>query len=82
MKLLSTTSPVLFGPNYLRFREAVELVSRKLAFPVTNEQELAEQLDRLIGNDELLKEIAEKCSTFMAENLGATQLVTEKVFNK
>jgi 3-deoxy-D-manno-octulosonic-acid transferase len=74
--------PVLFGPNYLRFREAVELVRRKLAFPVTNEQELAEQLDRLIGNDELLKEIAEKCSTFMAENLGATQLVTEKVFNK
>lgn len=73
--------PVLFGPNYLKFREAVELVQRGLAFSVINEQEVAKQLNMLIGNDKLLKEIAEKCRIFMAENVGATRLVLEKVFN-
>jgi 3-deoxy-D-manno-octulosonic-acid transferase len=73
--------PVLFGPHYLKFQEAVELVSRELAFPVRNGEELTRQLDRLIGDEELLKEIAGKCSTFMSENVGATRLVTEKVFN-
>ena len=73
--------PVLFGPNYLKFQEAVELVNRRLGFPVRSESELAEQLDRLIKNGKLLKEIAEKCSIFMSENVGATQLVIRKVFN-
>lgn len=74
--------PVLFGPRYLKFQEAVELVNRKLAFPVNNETELAEHLDRLIGDEKLLKEIAEKCHRFMSANVGATSLVVKKVFNK
>ncbi|MGD9557795.1 MAG: 3-deoxy-D-manno-octulosonic acid transferase [Mangrovibacterium sp.] len=73
--------PVLFGPNYLKFGEAVELVARKLAFPVNNTRELTGQLDHLIGNEPLLKEIAEKCEAFMAENVGATRKVCQKVFN-
>ncbi|HYQ58627.1 MAG TPA: glycosyltransferase N-terminal domain-containing protein, partial [Draconibacterium sp.] len=32
--------PVLFGPNYLKFKEAVELVNEKGAFPVENFSEL------------------------------------------
>ena len=70
--------PVLFGPGYLKFQEAVELVGRKLAFPVSDARQLAEQLNRLVGNEKLLKEIAEKCSIFMSENVGATQLVIKK----
>ncbi|MGD9930887.1 MAG: 3-deoxy-D-manno-octulosonic acid transferase [Mangrovibacterium sp.] len=73
--------PVLFGPNYLKFQEAVELVNRELAFPVTNANELTSQLDQLIGQDELRAGIAVGCRQFMSENIGATQLVLEKVFN-
>ncbi|MEL7588796.1 MAG: glycosyltransferase N-terminal domain-containing protein [Prolixibacteraceae bacterium] len=72
--------PVLFGPNYLKFQEAVELVRRKLAFPVSDEMQLREQLDRLLGNNRLLGEIAENCRSFMDENVGATRLVIEKSF--
>lgn len=72
--------PVLFGPNYLRFGEAVELVRRGVAFPVAGEHELAEQLDRLIGSENLRTEIAEKCGVFMAENVGATRRVMQNVF--
>ena len=74
--------PVLFGPNYLKFGEAVELVSRGLAFPVKGEQELIAQMNHLTENEIRLAEIAEKCRVFMTENVGATQLVVEKVFNK
>lgn len=74
--------PVLFGPNYLKFQEAVELVRRKVAFPVSNDAELTGQLNRLIANKVLLEEIAQECSLYMSANVGATQLVIEKVFNK
>lgn len=74
--------PVLFGPNYQRFQEAVELVKRELAFPVHNDRELTDQLDRLLGNEKLLEQIARQCGLFMSENVGATQQVVEKVFNK
>ncbi len=74
--------PVLFGPNYLKFQEAVELVSRNLAFPVKNGQELTGQLSRLFEDDLRREEISEGCRQFMSENLGATNLVLKKVFNK
>ncbi|WP_423129458.1 3-deoxy-D-manno-octulosonic acid transferase [Gaoshiqia sp. Z1-71] len=72
--------PVIFGPNYLRFQEAVELVRRELAFPVANAGELTSRLDRLISDENRLAEIARGCEQFMTENIGATQLVLSNVF--
>jgi 3-deoxy-D-manno-octulosonic-acid transferase len=73
--------PVLFGPNYLRFQEAVELVNRGLAFPVTSPGEVVQKLNELFGNPELRSEIARGCKQFMDENVGATQKIMQKVFN-
>ena len=72
--------PVLFGPNYLKFQEAVELVTRGIAFPVKNKKELAETLSNLIGDKTLMQKIGEKCSIFMNENIGATEKIMEKCF--
>jgi len=74
--------PVLFGPNYLRFREAVELVERGLGFSVKTQQEATIVLDELLANQEKLQNIAAGCREFMQENIGATQLILQKVFNK
>ncbi|WP_163716167.1 3-deoxy-D-manno-octulosonic acid transferase [Mangrovibacterium lignilyticum] len=73
--------PVLFGPNYLRFQEAVELVNRKLAFPVAKTNEVHAKLGELFSQPDMLKQIASGCRQFMGENVGATQQVLEKVFN-
>ncbi|RKD92591.1 3-deoxy-D-manno-octulosonic acid transferase [Mangrovibacterium diazotrophicum] len=73
--------PVLFGPIYLRFQEAVELVRRGLAFPVQTSPEVCGKLDELFGQPQTLVQIAEGCRQFMDENVGATQQILEKVFN-
>lgn len=73
--------PVLFGPNYLRFQEAVDLVSRGLAFSVSTTAECCERLDKLLLNQNYRMEIGEGCQQFMGENVGATAKIMKEVFN-
>lgn len=71
--------PVLFGPNYQRFQEAVELHRRGIAYPISQGQELQELLEKLFSTEELRAKIAEKCRVFMQENIGATQKIVERL---
>ncbi|WP_430972570.1 3-deoxy-D-manno-octulosonic acid transferase [Sunxiuqinia rutila] len=73
--------PVIFGPNYLKFQEAVNLQKVGAAFPITNSEELTGILSQLLKEDEKRLEVAQRCREFMLLNLGATQQVLEKVFN-
>lgn len=73
--------PVLFGPNYLRFNEAVMLEQRKVAYPVTNYQELKTVLEKLLTDDVLRSEIAKLCHQYTHSNIGATRIIASKVFN-
>lgn len=76
--------PVLFGPNHLKFREAVELKRRGGAFEINDQAELRAVFSKLLGQESY--DIASKASrTFIEENKGATEriinyLTTE--FNK
>ncbi len=73
--------PVLFGPNYHRFNEAVMLEQKKVAYPVHNYQELKKTFDKLLSDDSLRAEISKFCRFYTHSNLGATQIITGKVFN-
>lgn len=73
--------PVFFGPNYLKFQEAVNLQKKGVAFPVEESGELIPKLNGLLHDAEQRKSIAKKSREFMAENLGATNQILEKVFN-
>ncbi len=74
--------PVIFGPNYQRFQEAVNLKERGIAFSIATSEELNTILTQLLTDSSRRESISKKCREFMAENLGATQQVTQKVFNK
>jgi len=73
--------PVIFGPNYLRFQEAVNLKEVGVAFSVNDSDELIPLLNNLLEDEKRRLRIAEKCRDFMEQNLGATQQVLEEVFN-
>lgn len=73
--------PVIFGPNYLKFQEAVNLRKVGAAFSINESGELIQILNQLLKDEKLRLEIAKKCQEFMNKNLGATQVVLEKVFN-
>jgi 3-deoxy-D-manno-octulosonic-acid transferase len=73
--------PILFGPNFERFKEARELVAQNAAFSVNNIEEFNTVMNHLFNDSELIKRISEKSASYVAQNVGATQKVLDRVFN-
>jgi len=63
--------PVVFGPNYMKFREARELIAIGGAFSITNYSILETQFDRLLTDNEAGKIAGE----YVKQNTGATEKI-------
>jgi len=74
--------PIVFGPNYLKFNEATTMVNLGIAFPVNDFPLLNTVLNQLLTKNEKRNSIAEQCTHFINQNLGATQIILNKVFNR
>ena len=74
--------PVIFGPKYEKFKEAVDLKKKGGAFPVDNFISLENTLNSLLNNQEKLSVASDTCKNYIAENTGATSVIIKKVFNK
>ncbi|MGB5990452.1 MAG: glycosyltransferase N-terminal domain-containing protein [Marinifilaceae bacterium] len=72
--------PIIFGPNYLNFKEAVDLVNIKAAFSYTEYSELVEIFTLLMNNDKFINLCGSKSSNYVKDNLGATEFIVEKSF--
>ena len=73
--------PVLFGPNYGRFQEAVDMVKRGGAFSIKNAVEYNELMDSLLAeNSSLLKSASAQTADYVNENRGATERIVNEVF--
>lgn len=73
--------PVLFGPNYGRFQEAVDMVKRSGAFSIKNAGEYNELMDSLLAeNSSLLKSASSQTADYVNENRGATERIVNEVF--
>ncbi|MCK4879083.1 MAG: 3-deoxy-D-manno-octulosonic acid transferase [Bacteroidales bacterium] len=71
--------PVIFGPEYRRFSEAVELTSLGAAFPIGSETELLFTVRQQLENPDLLKTTSRIAANFVSERVGATSGMLEKV---
>ena len=67
--------PVVYGPNFQKFREAVELVKDGGAFPISSYGELKELFDNFRENEKSLKRAADATQTFVNMNMGATEVI-------
>ncbi len=74
--------PVIFGPNYKKFREAVEIIKSGAGFPVNNEEELNQILDELLNNSQALTNTSAIAYDFVRSNCGATEQVVKAIFGK
>ena len=73
--------PVLFGPNYGRFQEAVDMVKRGGAFSIQNAGEYNELMDSLLAeNSSLIKSASAQTAEYVNENRGATERIVNEVF--
>ena len=71
--------PVVFGPVYQKFVEAVAMADRKLAFPIANDEELRATLTRLFGDQSTLHDLNASIRSFMQQNIGATGRILQRV---
>jgi 3-deoxy-D-manno-octulosonic-acid transferase len=67
--------PIVIGPNYSNFAEAVQLVALGGCLVISNQEELRENLDRLIKDNNFLNEKGQICRSFIQENKGATNSI-------
>jgi len=67
--------PVLFGPNYKKFKEAIGLIETGGGVCVHSSTELTSQLKRLLINKDVLELSSKNSFDFVKQNKGATEKV-------
>jgi len=71
--------PVLFGPNYKRFREAVELTELGGAWSFRKYEDFERIMEQLITDEALYKEAASAAGKYVRENTGATRKIIQQI---
>jgi len=74
--------PVIFGPKYQKFMEAIQLIEAKGAFSVQSEEEFKSLLDRLLSDEAFLAQSGKQAGTYVLSRSGATALIYESCFEK
>lgn len=73
--------PVIFGPNYHKFREAKELVETGGAFPVNTYTDLLNRAGELIVTPALLENAGNTASNYVKDNTGASNTIVDKILS-
>ena len=74
--------PVVFGPNCIKFSEAVDLISEKAAFSIQDFDQLKDILTRLFTNEEDRDICSKIAGEFVKSRLGATSRIVNESLKK
>jgi len=64
--------PVVFGPNYKKYREAIQLINCEGAFSFSTEEELLQLVTTLLQNKEVYNRSSQASAKYVADHIGAT----------
>lgn len=67
--------PVLFGPNYKKFREAIGLIEAGGGFCVNSSTDLTAMLQKFISNKNELESCSKRSFEYVKQNKGATEKI-------
>jgi len=71
--------PVIFGPNYERFKEAKDLISLHAGFSIGNEEELKQAAGKLISDQLFYVDASTAIKKYVEEHVGATETIIEHI---
>ncbi len=74
--------PVIFGPNYQKFKEANDLIDCHGAFCVQNPAGFDQKMNELLSYSEVLKNAGKQAGEYVQNNIGATKIILDKVFSE
>jgi len=69
--------PVVFGPKYKGFKEAVDLVALEAAFPVDDVQKLEQAFSRLMNDEDFFVKASATCKRYLESQTGATEKIMQ-----
>ena len=69
--------PVIFGPNYEKFKEAKDLIGLNAGFSISNEAQLKQIAGKLINDDEFCKNAGLQAKKYVEEHTGATETIID-----
>ncbi|MFO7371344.1 MAG: glycosyltransferase N-terminal domain-containing protein [Bacteroidales bacterium] len=73
--------PVVFGPNYHKSREAVEMIETGAAFCVKSPAELTGIINKLAADRQFLQHTSQMARSYVDQNTGATETIVQHVVN-
>jgi len=71
--------PVIFGPNYQKFREARELVALQTGFSINNADELKQAAGLLMNDAGNLNQASANAHKYVQEHVGATETIVNYI---
>lgn len=74
--------PVIFGPNYKKFKEAKELINLNAAFSINDEKDLLVITDKLINDADYRLCASAASAKYVSECKGATDIIMNNIHIK
>lgn len=71
--------PVIFGPEYSKFKEAKDLIAIKAGFSIADENELKGIADTLINETAFYNNACKQAGDYVTEHTGATRLIVDHI---
>ncbi len=71
--------PIVIGPNYAHFAEAIELINIKGCISISNQLELNTIFSELISNIDIRNSKGVICAQYVQENKGATTIILNHI---
>lgn len=72
-------NPVIFGPNYTKFAEAIGLIQSGGAYSYNNDKEFTDILNQLLNDPKLLSDAGNAAGNYVRENTGATFTIIQYI---
>ena len=71
--------PVLFGPKYHKFKEAVDLIACGGAFSISDKEQFTSLMDSLINSPAIAEAAGQSALKFVNQQLGATDAIIRQL---
>ena len=71
--------PIVIGPNYSKFAEAIELVNLQGCMVISNTEELKQTFNSLLSDENFLKEKGRISKSYIQDNKGATNTILKAI---
>ncbi len=71
--------PVLFGPNYQKFKEAKDIITIKAGFSIANETELKDAVNALITDEQFYNYASQQIKLYVDQHTGATDSIISAI---